>query len=59
MEISPKRVPGDTLGLCGHRNSAASHEATSDEELRGVFVSSPDSSPLSRSTAFGGGSSDP
>jgi hypothetical protein len=30
-----KKSSGDTLGLYEHRNSAASHEATSDEELRG------------------------
>jgi hypothetical protein len=54
-----KRSSGDTLGLYGHRNSAASHEATSDEEIRGVFVSSSDSSSLSRSTAFVEVSSDP
>jgi hypothetical protein len=47
-----RKSSSDTLGLYGHRNSAASHEATSDVELRGVFVSSSDSSSLSRSTAF-------
>jgi hypothetical protein len=54
-----RKSSSDTLGLYGHRNSAASHEATSDEELRGVFVSSSDSSSLSRSTAFVEGSYDP